>query len=89
MKPGERSEQAESEQSERCQWSELGSESEGRSKKGCRVKRNGMVKFGNRIDFVSGASGAGKVNKPEGGGGKALACHLFGGVGRVSSLDSK
>jgi hypothetical protein len=48
-----------------------------------------MVKFGNRIDFVSGASGAGKVNKPEGGGGKALACHLFGGVGRVSSLDSK
>jgi hypothetical protein len=33
MKPGERSELAESEQSERCQWSELGMESEGRSKR--------------------------------------------------------
>ena len=33
MKPGEQSELAESEQSERCQRSELGTESEGRSKK--------------------------------------------------------
>ena len=36
----------------------------------------------------SGCSASGKARrKTDGGGGKALACHLFGGVGRVSSLE--
>ncbi len=54
MKPGERSELAEREQSERCQWSELGMESEGRNKG---ERRERMVKVEKWSDFDYALSG--------------------------------
>ena len=44
------------------------------------------MNIGSGVDFDCSASGKAR-QKTDGGGGKALACHLFGGVGRVSSLE--